>query len=34
LVAQRENAPFIDDLNRGERFYRHIETIVTYKQEA
>jgi hypothetical protein len=33
LVARREDAPYIDDVNRGERFYRKVETIVTYKQE-
>ena len=34
LVAKREDAPYIEDVNRGERFYRTVETVITYKQEG
>jgi hypothetical protein len=33
LVAKREDAPYIDDVNRGERYYRRIEAVITYKRE-
>jgi hypothetical protein len=33
LVAKREDAPYIEDVANGERFYRKVETVITYKRE-